>query len=165
MSNSKKVHIALNVSDVNRSVAFYRAMFGADPVKRKPGYAKFSIDEPALNLTLNYEGEISERGALNHLGVEVENSTQVLAAKKRLAEAGLATRDEMNVDCCFALQDKVWVTDPNGYRWEIFTVKVGDTQPALNVSVEPTDSAPRAAAGSKARPIKPAAPPVIAPHS
>jgi len=141
MSNSKKVHIALNVSDVNRSVAFYRAMFGADPVKWKPGYAKFSIDEPALNLTLNYEGEISERGALNHLGVEVENSTQVLAAKKRLAEAGLATRDEMNVDCCFALQDKVWVTDPNGYRWEIFTVKVGDTQPALNVSVEPTDSA------------------------
>ena len=96
MSNSKKVHIALNVSDVNRSVAFYRAMFGADPVKRKPGYAKFSIDEPALNLTLNYEGEISEPGALNHLGVEVENSTQVLAAKKRLAEAGLSG----SASCC-----------------------------------------------------------------
>src|SRR5437762_6115541 len=140
MSNSKKVHIALNVSDVNRSVAFYRAMFGADPVKRKPGYAKFSIDEPALNLTLNYAGEISERGALNHLGVEVENSTQVLAAKKRFGEAGLATREGMNEDGCLALKKKVWVTDQNGYRWEIFTVKGGDTKPALNVSVRRTDS-------------------------
>src|SRR5207237_9969130 len=141
MSNSKKVHIALNVSDVNRSVAFYRAMFGADPVKRKPGYAKFSIDEPALNLTLNYEGEISERGALNHLGVAVENSTQVLAAKKRLAEAGLATRDELNGDCCFALQDKGWVTDPHGYRWERFTVQAGDTKPGLHAGVTRTHTA------------------------
>jgi catechol 2,3-dioxygenase-like lactoylglutathione lyase family enzyme len=140
MANSRKVHVALNVTDVNRSVEFYRAMFGVDPVKWKPGYAKFDIAEPRLNLTLNYEDEISDRGALNHLGVEVTSTTEVLAAKKRLAEAGLATLDEMNVDCCFALQDKVWVTDPNGYRWEIFTVKVGDTQPALNVTVEPADT-------------------------
>jgi catechol 2,3-dioxygenase-like lactoylglutathione lyase family enzyme len=139
MANSRKVHVALNVTDVNRSVEFYRAVFGVDPVKWKPGYAKFDIAEPPLNLTLNYEDEISDRGALNHLGVEVTSSTEVLAAKKRLAEAGLATLDEINVDCCFALQDKIWVTDPNGYRWEIFTVKVADTQPALNVTVEPTD--------------------------
>src|SRR5438093_11417023 len=99
MSNSKKVHIALNVSDVNRSVAFYRAMFGADPVKRKPGYAKFSIDEPALNLTLNFEGEITERGALNQLGVDVEICSAVLAANKRLSEAGLATLVDWHVDC------------------------------------------------------------------
>src|SRR5438477_4028885 len=122
MGNARKVHVALNVTDVNRSVAFYRAMFGVDPVKWKPGYAKFDVAEPPLNLTLNYDGEIGDRGALNHLGVEVANSSDVLAAKKRLTEAGLATFNEMNVDCCFALQDKVWVTDPNGYRWEIFTV-------------------------------------------
>ena len=83
-----------------------------DPVKWKPGYAKFDITEPPLNLTLNCSGEVMHKGALNHLGIEVQDTAQVLAAKKRFADAGLVTVDEMNVDCCFALQDKVWVTDP-----------------------------------------------------
>ena len=129
--NSQRVHIGLNVSDVERSVNFYRAMFGTDPVKWKPGYAKFDIAEPALNLTLNSGGEVTSRGALNHLGIEVQDTGEVLAAKKRFADAGLVTVDEMNVDCCFALQDKVWVTDPDGNRWEVFTVKIGDTRPEL----------------------------------
>jgi hypothetical protein len=77
-------------------------------VKWKPGYAKFDIAEPPLNLSLNYSSETMSRGALNHLGIEVRDTDEVLATKNRLAEAGLATRDEMHVDCCFALQDKVW---------------------------------------------------------
>jgi catechol 2,3-dioxygenase-like lactoylglutathione lyase family enzyme len=131
MGNTRKVHVALNVNDVNRSVEFYRAMLGRDPVKWKPGYAKFDIDDPALNLTLN-EGTVKDQGALNHLGIEVSSTTDVLVAKKRLSDAGLATFDEMNVDCCFALQDKIWVSDPDGYGWEIFTVKVADTRPELS---------------------------------
>ena len=88
---SQKVHIGLNVGDVERSVNFYRAMFGMDPVKWKPGYAKFDITEPPLNLTLNYSGEVMHKGALNHLGIEVQDTSQVLAAKKRFADAGLLT--------------------------------------------------------------------------
>lgn len=134
MPQQVKVHVALNVGGLEESIKFYRAMFGMDPVKWKPGYAKFDIAEPPLNLTLNYSGAVKDKGALNHLGIEVEDTSQVLAAKKRFVEAGLATVDEMNVDCCFALQDKVWVTDPDGNRWEVFTVKIGDTRPELNAA-------------------------------
>ena len=135
MNNQLKVHVALNVNDIERSVEFYRAIFGIEPVKLKPGYAKFDVAEPALNLTLNYVGEVKERGALNHLGVQVYSSDAVHEAKQRLQAAGLATFDEMGTDCCYALQDKVWVTDPNGYRWEVFVVNVGDTSPELSLSV------------------------------
>lgn len=135
MSESLRVHVALNVSDIERSVAFYKAMFGSDPVKLKPGYAKFDVADPPLNLTLNYNGEVRERGALNHLGIQVPSTQHVLAAKKRFTDAGLATREEMNTDCCYALQDKVWVADPDGYRWEVFVVKVGDTSPELSAGL------------------------------
>ena len=129
-----KVHVALNVNDVDDSVKFYRAMFGTDPVKYKPGYAKFDLADPGLNLTLNYSGPLESRGALNHLGVQVTSTDDVFAAKSRLEQAGLVTFDEMGTDCCYALQDKVWVTDPNGYRWEFFVVNIADTKPELNVS-------------------------------
>ena len=134
MSNQLKVHLALNVNSIEESVAFYRAMFGVEPAKLKPGYAKFDVTEPALNLTLNYVGPVQQQGALNHLGIQVQSTEEVLAAKDRLTRAGLATFDEMSTDCCYALQDKVWVSDPNGYRWEVFVVKVGDTRPDLSVS-------------------------------
>jgi catechol 2,3-dioxygenase-like lactoylglutathione lyase family enzyme len=143
MENLRKVHVALNVTDVNRSVEFYRAMFGLEPLKWKPGYAKFDVAEPPLNLTLNQAAEIEGRGALNHLGIEVSSSADVLAAKERL-RAGLVTADEMNVDCCFALQDKTWITDPDGYRWEIFTVKIQDTQPELTIQQEENSQQPQA---------------------
>jgi catechol 2,3-dioxygenase-like lactoylglutathione lyase family enzyme len=130
MADRVSVHIALNVSRFEESVKFYRAMFGVEPAKRKPGYAKFDIAEPSLNLTLN-AGIVNEKGALNHLGIEVPGTAEVLAAKERLSNAGLITADEMNVNCCFALQDKIWITDPDGNRWEIFTVKIQDTQPEL----------------------------------
>lgn len=133
MAQQVKVHLALNVGGLEESVKFYRAMFGTDPVKWKPGYAKFDIAEPPLNLTLN-EGEVINRGALNHLGIEVQDTADVLAAKKRFADAGLVTVDEINVECCFALQDKVWITDPDGNRWEVFAVKIGDTKPELKMT-------------------------------
>jgi catechol 2,3-dioxygenase-like lactoylglutathione lyase family enzyme len=134
MPDQVRVHVALNVRKFEESVKFYRAMFGVEPVKWKPGYAKFDVAEPPLNLTLNYQREAITRGALNHLGIEVDSTVDVLAAKKRLTEAGLVTRDEMNVDCCFALQDKIWVTDPDGNRWEVFTVKIADTSPELQAT-------------------------------
>jgi len=139
MNNQPKVQIALNVNDFDRSVQFYRAMFGLEPVKLKPGYAKFDVSEPALNLTLNYAGQMKDLGPLNQLGVQVSSTEAVLQAKERMQSRGLATFDEMGTDCCYALQDKIWVTDPNGYRWEIFVVKVGDTAPELNVAL--TESA------------------------
>ena len=144
MNNQPKVHVALNVNDFDQSVQFYQAMFGLEPVKLKPGYAKFDVSEPALNLTLNYTGPVKDLGALNHLGVQVNSTEAVLQSKERLRSRGLATFDEMGTDCCYALQDKIWVTDPNGYRWEIFVVKIGDTAPELSVAL--TDSTKAVAA-------------------
>jgi catechol 2,3-dioxygenase-like lactoylglutathione lyase family enzyme len=129
-----KVHIGLNTEKFRESVEFCRSFFGKEPVKLKPGYAKFDIDQPGLNFTL-YEGKVPEKGALNHLGIQVENTDDVVAAAARLKSAGLITREELGTDCCYALQDKVWVTDPNGYQWEFFTVKVADTRPELRTTI------------------------------
>ena len=125
-----RVQLALNVSDLEASVAFYTHLFGAEPHKRRPGYANFAIDEPPLKLVL-IEVPADQRGtgtvgALNHLGVEVETVTDVDASASRLADAGLATFDERDTTCCFALQDKVWVHDPAGAPWEIYTIKDDD---------------------------------------
>ncbi|MGH7673359.1 MAG: ArsI/CadI family heavy metal resistance metalloenzyme [Gemmatimonadales bacterium] len=129
-----KVHVALNTPRFDESVRFYRTFLGLEPVKLKPGYAKFDVAEPGLNLTLNASADRGP-GALNHLGIQVASTAAVREAAERLKADGLATLEEGDVDCCHALQDKVWVTDPNGYRWEVFVVKVGDTQP------EPTAAA------------------------
>jgi catechol 2,3-dioxygenase-like lactoylglutathione lyase family enzyme len=126
-----KVHVALNTPRFDESVRFYRTFLGLEPVKLKPGYAKFDVIEPGLNLTLNASKGIDGPGALNHLGIQVQSTDAVKAAAERLKAEGLATFEEENTDCCYALQDKVWVTDPNGYRWEVFVVKVGDTQPGV----------------------------------
>ena len=112
-------HLALTVSDVERAIPFYSALFGAEPEKVMPGYAKFSVVEPALNFTLN-QGERSELGAFNHAGIQVASTEDVLAAKERLVSAGLAAFDEMDTTCCYARQDKIWVRDPDGTPWEVF---------------------------------------------
>ena len=112
-------HLALTVTDVERSIPFYEALFATAPEKRRPGYAKFSVAEPALNFTLT-QGERSELGAFNHAGIQVETTGGVLAAKERLVAAGLAAFDEMDTTCCYARQDKIWVRDPDGTPWEVF---------------------------------------------
>lgn len=128
-----KTHVALNVTNIGNSVAFYQAMFGVAPVKHKVDYAKFDLDQPALNLTMNLADRIESRGTLSHLGVQVDSTETVKQAIERFKAAGLATFEEQDTDCCYALQDKVWVTDPDGNRWEIFVVKVADTAPEQNV--------------------------------
>ncbi len=122
-----RVQLALNVSDVDEAVAFYSRLFGAEPAKRRPGYANFAIAEPPLKLVLLESPTAESRGsgvtgALNHLGVEVEDTDAVTAAAKRLVDAGLATATEENSTCCYATQDKVWVSDPDGAPWEVYTV-------------------------------------------
>ncbi|HXV61364.1 MAG TPA: ArsI/CadI family heavy metal resistance metalloenzyme [Vicinamibacteria bacterium] len=119
-----KTHLALNTAAFDRSVDFYRRFFGSEPVKLKPGYAKFELEEPGLNFTLNASVQpLTRPGAVNHLGIEVSSAEDVQAAAKRLREAGFETLEEPDVECCYAIQDKVWVTDPNGHRWEVFVVK------------------------------------------
>jgi len=113
-------HLALTVTDVERAIPFYEALFGVAPEKTKPGYAKFSVPEPALNFTLN-AGERDGLGAFNHAGIQVASTEDVLAAKERLLAAGLAAFDEMDTTCCYARQDKIWVHDPDGTPWEVFS--------------------------------------------
>jgi catechol 2,3-dioxygenase-like lactoylglutathione lyase family enzyme len=115
-----RIQLALNVDDVEQAVVFYSKLFGAEPAKRKPGYANFALAEPPLKLVL-----IENPGSgdsINHLGVEVGSSEQVHAEIARLSGEGLFTAEEMGTTCCFATQDKVWVTGPGGERWEVYTV-------------------------------------------
>lgn len=129
-----KTHVALNVADIEKSVAFYRAMFGVAPMKHKADYAKFDIANPPLNLMLNLASNAQSGDALSHLGMQVETTFDVQKAITRFVEAGLATFTESDTDCCYALQDKVWVTDPDGNSWEVFTVKLADTAPELQLT-------------------------------
>lgn len=116
-----KAHLALNVRNVERSIEFYKKMLGLEPSKVRPGYAKFDVQNPPLNLTLN-EVAFAERGALSHLGIQLSSTDDVLQTRQRWAEAGLLTRDEMQTNCCYATQDKTWVQDPDGNEWEAFVV-------------------------------------------
>jgi predicted enzyme related to lactoylglutathione lyase len=117
-----RVQLALNVNSIDEAVAFYSKLFGTEPAKLRPGYANFAIAEPPLKLILMENP--GQGGSLNHLGVEVADTDTVDAEQTRLAEAGLASIDERNTTCCYARQDKFWVTGaPNGERWEIYAVK------------------------------------------
>lgn len=117
-----KLHLSLNVSDLERSVAFYQAFFGVPPHKRRPGYANFDVTTPPVKLALNQHPVSRDNGRLSHLGVVVESPGEVLAAKERLQAAGLATFDETDTTCCYARQDKVWAHDPDGNAWEVYTI-------------------------------------------
>jgi lactoylglutathione lyase len=115
-----RIQLALNVDDLEQAITFYSKLFGAAPAKRKPGYANYAIAEPALKLVLIENP--GKGGSINHLGVEVESSETVHAEIARLSGEGLFTDEEMSTTCCFATQDKVWVTGPAGERWEVYTV-------------------------------------------
>jgi catechol 2,3-dioxygenase-like lactoylglutathione lyase family enzyme len=115
-----RVQLALNVDDLDAAVAFYSKLFGAQPAKLKDGYANFAIAEPPLKLVLLEKP--GQGGTINHLGVEVESSDTVLAEIARMTGEGLFTAEEIGTTCCFATQDKVWVSGPAGEKWEIYTV-------------------------------------------
>jgi catechol 2,3-dioxygenase-like lactoylglutathione lyase family enzyme len=129
--NVLKPHVSLNVSNIDASVAFYEKAFGVTVTKRRPGYAKFDLTEPALNLTMQ---EAPRTGVnASHFGVQVASTEDVAAAWMRFKEAGLKTLTEENTECCYALQDKVWVEDPDGNAWEVFVVK-GEADVMLKAS-------------------------------
>jgi catechol 2,3-dioxygenase-like lactoylglutathione lyase family enzyme len=120
-----RVQLALNVSDVDAAVEFYSTMFATAPAKRRPGYANFAIDNPPLKLVLIENPTARGDGvdsALNHLGIEVESTDELRAATVRLSGEGLATQTGDETICCYAVQDKVWVADPDGAPWEVYTV-------------------------------------------
>lgn len=116
-----KAHLAINVRDVEQSIGFYKKMFGIEPSKVRTGYAKFDVHNPPLNFTLN-QTPFGDRGALSHLGIQVASTDDVIAMRDNWTDAGLIPREEMQTDCCYALQDKAWVHDPDGNEWEVFTV-------------------------------------------
>ena len=115
-----RVQLALNVDDLDDAVTFYSKLFNTEPAKRKPGYANFAVAEPPLKLVLLENP--GKGGTLNHLGVEVESSEAVHAEIVRLAGQGLVTEEQIGTTCCYATQDKVWVSGPGGERWEVYTV-------------------------------------------
>jgi len=121
-----KLHVALTTPRFEQSVAFYRALLRQEPVKLKPGYAKFDLFDPPLNLTLD-EGPEPLPGALSHLGIQVFSTETVAAATERLRAAGLAIDDQHGMDGGYLLRDKVRVKDPDGNRWEVFVVNIPDT--------------------------------------
>jgi catechol 2,3-dioxygenase-like lactoylglutathione lyase family enzyme len=141
-----RMQLALNVTDLDASVAFYSALFNTDPAKRRPGYANFAITDPPLKLVLIEDprgrpGGVA--GALNHLGVEVESSEAVGEASLRLDRAGLDPRIQDATTCCYAVQDKAWVSDPDGAPWEVYTV-LADATEALDMGCSPDTCGPGA---------------------
>jgi catechol 2,3-dioxygenase-like lactoylglutathione lyase family enzyme len=120
-----RLQLAINVSDLDGAIDFYSKLFNSTPAKVRPGYANFAIADPPLKLVLieHVDGRGSGvEGALNHLGVEVESAAQVAQASSRLSGEGLETLDQEATTCCFAVQDKVWVEDPDATPWEVYTV-------------------------------------------
>ncbi len=135
-----KTHISLNVGNIEESIEFYKKMFSVEPFKVKQDYAKFDVVNPPLNLTMN-QSTFEKGGSLSHLGLQVESTADVLEITKRWNESGLRTLEEMKTDCCYALQDKAWVSDPDGNRWEVFTVleNTEGTENAASVCCAPSE--------------------------
>ena len=141
-----RVQLALNVDDLDTAIAFYTKLFGTEPAKVKPGYANFAIANPPLKLVLLENP--GHGGSLNHLGVEVESSGVVHTEIARLTEQGMFTEEEIGTTCCFATQDKVWVTGPGGERWEVYTVLADSETFFGTIPVETAVSAPRGCCGA-----------------
>jgi catechol 2,3-dioxygenase-like lactoylglutathione lyase family enzyme len=151
-----RLQLALNVTDIDEAVGFYSTLFATEPAKRRPGYANFAVADPPLKLVL-IENAVNRGtgthrafdhdipGALNHLGVEVRSPEEVTAATRRLSAEGLATATEEAASCCHAIQDKVWVEDPNGTPWEVYAVLADDPDAVADSSGSTTGATGRAA--------------------
>jgi catechol 2,3-dioxygenase-like lactoylglutathione lyase family enzyme len=139
-----KTHLSLRVADMERSVRFYEAFFGARVHKRRPDYANFDLDVPPLKLALEQGEATPGAGPLNHLGIQVATREQVMEARDRLKDAGLATFDEGDTVCCYARQDKLWATDPDGNPWEVYVLLDEmldeDEQPAAPAGCAPAST-------------------------
>ncbi|MFH8513823.1 ArsI/CadI family heavy metal resistance metalloenzyme [Streptomyces gelaticus] len=151
-----RVQLALNVADLEASVAFYSKLFGVEPAKRRPGYANFAITEPPLKLVL-IEGEPGQDTRLDHLGVEVDSTRTVTSAADRLKEAGLATFEENDTSCCYALQDKVWVHGPGREPWEVYVVKADADRMGKSPALEGGDACCTSDPAASGRPAPAAA--------
>ena len=136
-----KAHLAINVRDVEKSVEFYKKMFGIEPAKVRTGYAKFDVQNPPLNFTLN-QVPFNDGGALSHLGIQVATTEDVAALRTTWEEKGLAPREEMQTTCCYALQDKAWVHDPDGNEWEVFVVLEDNLSEEVQASADKTCCTP-----------------------
>lgn len=123
-ATNTRIHVALESKDVERSIDFYRTLFGVEPTKVRPGYAKFEPADPPVNLSLNASSTASP--ASSHFGVQVKSTDAVQEAVRRFEAAGLTTEVEEHTTCCYAVQDKVWVKDPDGNAWEVFVVLEAD---------------------------------------
>jgi catechol 2,3-dioxygenase-like lactoylglutathione lyase family enzyme len=122
-----RVHVALRTARLKESISFYERLFGQKPTKLRRGYAKFEVVEPAVNLTLNEAFDVQhDGGPISHFGIQVKSTAEVNDAHERLKTAGLETRVEEQTACCYAVQDKVWVRDPDGNEWEVFVVLEAD---------------------------------------
>lgn len=122
-ATARRIHISLAVSNVDRSTEFYRSLFEAEPTKSRPGYARFEVAEPPLNLSIIESSEAKgPADPTSHFGIQVKSTDTVGDMRRRLETAGWVTRIEDSVNCCHAVQDKVWIVDPDGYRWEVFVV-------------------------------------------
>ncbi|MGN6128840.1 MAG: ArsI/CadI family heavy metal resistance metalloenzyme, partial [Nocardioidaceae bacterium] len=128
-----RIQLALNVNDIDAAVEFYSTLFDTPPAKRRPGYANFAVADPPLKLVLFENPELT--GTLNHLGVERDSTDEVQAQAARLEAAGLSLDAEGDVVCCYARQDKHWVTGPDGQRWENYVV-LADAQPEPEPELE-----------------------------
>ena len=136
-----RVHLGLEVAAIEPSIEFYRTLLGVEPTKRRPGYARFEPLEPNLNLSLSEGLSVPPRtGGFGHFGVQVGSSAAVEEAAARLSRAGYETRFERDEGCCYALQDKVWVEDPDGNRWEVFCTLHDDDERRHSSAVESASS-------------------------
>ncbi len=127
--SNTRIHIGLTVQDLAASTAFYKALFGQEPTKVRPGYAKFEVADPAVNLTMNQQSRSTRATpSVSHFGIQVKSTDAVAQMTKRWHDAGLEATMEQDVTCCYAVQTKAWVTDPDGNPWEVFVVLQADTE-------------------------------------
>jgi catechol 2,3-dioxygenase-like lactoylglutathione lyase family enzyme len=122
-ATASRIHFGIAVRDLNRSRVFYRTLFGQEPTKERPRYARFEVAEPPLNLALNeVGGQTGPNNPVSHFGIQVKSTAAVQKVAARLEAAGVVTDVEQQVTCCYAVQNKVWATDPDGNRWEVYVV-------------------------------------------
>jgi catechol 2,3-dioxygenase-like lactoylglutathione lyase family enzyme len=129
-STDSRVHMSWHVTDLEESTKFYEVFFGQLPSKRRPDYVKFELDDPPLHLALNEDKKPVPGGFVAHMGIQLKSTDQIAEAKKRYLDAGFEVEEELSRSCCYAVQNKIWIGDPDGNRWELF-VTINNDQDEL----------------------------------